>query len=545
MSMDNIDKKVVLCILDGLGYTKSHSNNAFYSAKTPMFDLLFSHAPNTLLSASGIIVGLPDDNCIGNSEVGHLTIGSGRTVKQGLSNINEYIAQGKLANNEKLLAMIRELESLPQASCHLLVLLSDGGVHSHINHLFSLISILIQHDINIKLHIFTDGRDVPPKSALLYYEEIKNRISGVNDDKLMIASISGRYYAMDRDKKFDRTALAYSAIAFGDSSVKFSQNDENDNLLSVEGLIKASYGNGINDEFIIPSANISYSGIQKSDSIIMLNFRADRVRQILSMLLMPESLKPFNCNQLNFKRALEITNAISCCLGFSKYSTILSESIVNLFPDIKVEDTLGYVLSSHGKKQLRLAETEKYAHVTFFFNGGVEEQFAGEDRVIIPSPNVATYDLKPEMSALEVTDSLIQAMQSQCYDFICVNFANADMVGHTGNIKAAITACEVLDNCIKKIVDNLPLNTDLLITSDHGNVEEMFNFESNQPHTAHTKNLVPFIYVNKELLLAYNNTEEKINLRISNASLADVAPTILDLLRLPKPLAMTGKSLIS
>ena len=489
-------KNFILCILDGWGYNPSHSPyNAWHLANTPNFDKIFSTYPYTTLGASGAKVGLPSDQ-MGNSEVGHLTIGSGRIIMQDLPRINKAIADGSFKHNNMLKVAMEEAKNGGKA-IHLIGLFSPGGVHSHIDHINYLCSLLEEGGIRFYIHAITDGRDVEPQSSLLYLAK-----SLYQDN---FATVIGRYYAMDRNKCWERTELAAQAIMNGIGS--------NEPFLKPTDVIEASYAQNRHDEFILPTTHKDYHGIAPGDLIITLNFRADRMKQLIEILLarIPEP------------KVISMTD----------YGPSSTRNI--LLPQNTIINTLGEILANNNKTQLRLAETEKYAHVTFFFNGGRHRPYGHEDRLLIPSPNVATYDLCPEMSAYELCDALCDAIKGGRYDFICVNFANADMVGHTGNIPAAIKACEVLDECMGRILKvTRDQKAELFITADHGNIEEMFDGSSNQPHTFHTCNPVPFIYVG-----------EHKHILQSDGGLGDVAPTILAKMGLLKPTEMTGKNLFS
>lgn len=486
----------ILCILDGWGYSKSRDNNAIAAAHTPNFDSLFekNHA---FLKTSGSDVGLPDGQ-FGNSEVGHMTIGSGKVVKQDLVRINETIETGALGQNAAFSEFIT-ISKTASSVCHIVGLLSDGGVHSHIDHILALAKFLKDKNIKVILHAILDGRDVAPQSALKY-------ISQAEANSIEICSISGRYYAMDRDERISRTTAYYDALC-GNTDEKFSDAKQ---------FINDCYLKQIYDEFIPPAKCVNYPGIQDGDSILFANFRADRMRQIANIVV----------NSQKF-------SSLGSIASLTEYSESLARTIKTLFPKDKIKDTLGSVISNLGKKQLRIAETEKYAHITYFLNGGTEQPYHLEDRILIPSPKVASYDIAPSMSAYQVTDALISAVKKQYYDFICLNFANADMVGHTGNFYATKIACETIDKCIGYIIDlSKEYRIELLVTADHGNAEELFDFKDNQPHTAHTMNDVPIVYHGMK------------NIGLLNGSLADIAPTILELMAIAKPESMTGKSLI-
>lgn len=526
--MNSKNKRVVLCILDGWGYSENRDHNAWFAAKTTHFDTLFAKCPNTLLDASGNHVGLPEEQ-MGNSEVGHMTIGSGRIILQDLERINEAIANGSFKKNyifDKICTVNNS------RNFHILGLLSDGGVHSHVNHIIEIAKIIYNKAENkskIYIHAILDGRDTNFKSAIKYIEMIEvalNKISSKNRDiAIQIATIAGRYYAMDRDDRYEKTEKAANAILAKDPSV-IIKNTPN-------AFINEQYEKGITDEFIEPVRMQSYNGIENNDVLVVTNFRADRIKQIIRV--------------------------ISDKFEEHVYMTHYSDDINNkantytLFEQTVPVNTLGEVLAANSKRQLRVAETEKYAHVTSFLNGGREELFELEDRILINSPIVHTYDLMPEMSAKEVTDAVIGNMRMKQYDFICVNFANLDMVGHTGHFEAAIKACEFIDVCVKRITDELDDDTVLLITSDHGNVEEMYDIEMQTKHTAHSVNPVPIVYVTKKLLAANNNIsdiKDNIKERISISKkkhefggLRDIAPTVLYIMNIDKPEEMSGDTL--
>ncbi len=505
---------VVLTILDGWGHREDTDHNAIHRARTPHFDALWNDYPHGIINASELHVGLPHGQ-MGNSEVGHMNIGSGRVVMQDLPRIDQAIASGALVQNKILVDFISSVKAAG-GNVHLMGLMSDGGVHSHQHHISSLATIIASHGAQVNIHAFLDGRDTPPKSALTYMEQFERDIKGV--DGIRIATVSGRYYAMDRDKRWERVKLAFDALTQG-----YGQH-----FSDWKSAIETSYANNITDEFVLPSVLNSYRGMKAGDGILMANFRADRAREILEALLDPQFK--------GFPRERPI--AFSAALGMSEYSSKHAAWMQTLFPPEPLTDILGEVLARNGLKQLRIAETEKYPHVTFFFNGGREEVFQGEDRIIVPSPKVATYDLKPEMSAFEVTDKLVAAIASGTYDVIIANYANTDMVGHTGDLEAATKAVEAVDQCLGRVWEAVEKQGGaLIITADHGNAEMMMDHASGQAHTAHTLNLVPLIIASPSLKgAAWNMPEGK---------LADIAPTLLDLLGLPIPSAMTGRSMVS
>ena len=484
-------KTVILCILDGFGIAED-KENAIAKANTPCLNYLFANYPNTTINASENYVGLPKGQ-MGNSEVGHMTIGSGRVIYQDLVRINQAIESDSLKDNPDLLRII-EHHQKSKTAVHLMGLCSDGGVHSHINHMIYLAKLIEQNNIEVKLHLFLDGRDVAPKSATQFLEQIDQLLK--RHSQIKIASIAGRFYAMDRDNRLERTKLSVKTIAEGIPKIT-----------SWQDYLSKQYEQNITDEFIVPAAFNDYDGIKKGDSIIFTNFRSDRIRQLAHKIL-----------ELDFAYKI----------GMTHYSKELS--LTSLFKEQLVKEGLGEILSSNNKKQLHIAETEKYAHVTFFFNGGREEPYVGEDRILIASPKVKTYDLQPEMSAFKVTEELVNAIGK--YDFIVVNYANADMVGHCGKMAASIEAVEVLDKVLQEIYKAIKQNEGvLLITSDHGNIESMG--DEHNPHTAHTLNPVPLIMVGMS------------NLKLKQGgSLSDIAPTILEIINIKQPDAMTGKSLI-
>lgn len=492
-------KPVILCILDGWGESSHDQHNAILQAHTPNWDSFIANFPHTTLDASAGAVGLPAGQ-MGNSEVGHMTIGAGRIIYQDLPRIDQAIASGDLAKNPNLKAFIDTLKTKGTGTCHLMGLLSPGGVHSHQKHLVALYKLLTQNGIKVYVHAFLDGRDTPPKSALGYLREF---MSETKD----LASLGGRYYGMDRDKRWERIEVAYQAIVSGQAPT-FT-----DPLAYVEEAYKA----GTTDEFIPPAIVQGYQGIQDGDGLLVANFRSDRVRQLLSLLI-------------------ERNEGLAAIAGMTQYSQTLAKSMITLFPPQKATHSLGELIADAGLKQLRIAETEKYAHVTFFFNGGAEHLFAGEDRILVPSPKVATYDLQPEMSAQEVTDKLIQAIDKDAYDFIVVNYANTDMVGHSGNLAATIKAVECVDHCLGQLFEALQAKGGLLmITADHGNAESMQDAQTHEAHTAHTTNPVPLLLINESL--------KGVHLR-EGGGLADIAPTLLTLMGLPIPAEMTGRGLV-
>ena len=507
-------KPVVLCILDGWGARESTENNAIKLANTPNYDAITAQFPGALLQTSGMAVGLPEGQ-MGNSEVGHMNIGGGRVVKQELPRIDEAISNDQLKDIECLKKSIAALKDTG-GTCHILGLLSPGGVHSHQDHMVGLAREYAKASIPVSIHAFTDGRDVPPKSALEFVQKFETDIA--NMENVRIATVTGRYFAMDRDNRWDRVAKAHNAIAVATGL----------NVATANAAINDAYQADLTDEFIEPSIIGDYSGMRDGDAIVMANFRADRAREIMATFVDPA----FD----GFVKLREVN--LCAAVGMSKYSDLLIKYMDCLFPTEPLKNTLGEIVSGHNLKQLRIAETEKFAHVTFFFNGGSEDLYDGEERILIPSPDVATYDLKPEMSAPEVTDKLVAAILAEKFDLIVVNYANPDMVGHTGVLEAAIKAVEAIDGCLGRLKDALQsVGGSMLVTADHGNIELMKDPKTGGPHTAHTTNLVPFILINDQ---ARSNDA----IKLENGALCDVAPTILSLMGLNQPGSMTGQSLI-
>ncbi|MFQ5892050.1 MAG: 2,3-bisphosphoglycerate-independent phosphoglycerate mutase, partial [Candidatus Methanofastidiosia archaeon] len=476
--------KLALIILDGWGLRDEKEGNAIALAKTPNMDLYLKKYPSTVLEASGKAVGLPE-GVMGNSEVGHLNLGAGRIVYQDLMRIDEAIRNSPFSKNKAILKAMKNAKR-ENSKLHLLGLLSDGGVHSHINQLYALMKVARNYNLKTFIHGILDGRDTPPTSALKFIEDLENfmREEGIGE----LSTLIGRYYGMDRDSRWERTKLAYDALVFGKGI----------RAVSAREALKMAYEKGETDEFVKPI--IFGERIENEDSTIFFNFREDRMRQLVKAFAEP-GFSEFKVKKLQI-----------CLVTMTRYYREMKIPVA--FEPNYVSKTLGEVLSKFGFTQLRIAETEKYAHVTYFFNGGREEVFKGEERILIPSPKVATYDKKPEMSAFDVTEEVVERIESNEYEFIVLNYANPDMVGHTGSLKAAIQAIETVDHCLSKVVDALlGVKSYVLITSDHGNAEEMF-YPDGTPHTTHTKNPVPFILVGKE---------EKLRKGI----LADVAPTIL------------------
>ena len=508
---------VVLAILDGWGHREEAENNAVKQASTPVFDALWHAYPHTLIEASGADVGLPDEQ-MGNSEVGHLTIGAGRIIQQELVRISNTVKENKLTLNPSLNEFCKNLKK-NEGTLHIMGLCSDGGVHSHINHLCGLIDWAAEKKLlKVSLHLFTDGRDTTAKSAHKYIKTIETKIksSGVGE----ISSICGRYWAMDRDNRWERTSKAYDLLTNPDFSISKQSAEEN---------INKSYEEGITDEFIEP-VRLSSSFLKDRDGVVFFNFRPDRARQLVKALKMKEF------DGFERKKIIDID-----VLTFTQYESGLPVSVA--FPPEPLNDLLGQVVSDHGLNQYRTAETEKYPHVTYFLNGGIEKPLKGEVRHLVPSPRVATYDLQPEMSADELTKSCIEAIETGIYSLVVINFANPDMVGHSGIMKAAIKANEKVDSCVGKLLNSIgKLGGSLLITADHGNSEMMVGPDG-QPWTAHTTNPVPVILVEGEKR-KLNGFGNDIKLREFGGGLSDLAPTLLHLLNLPKPQAMTGSTLI-
>ncbi len=500
----------MLIILDGFGYREDAKDNAIVGANTPNWDRLWSEAPHTLVSGSGLDVGLPEGQ-MGNSEVGHMSLGAGRIIYQSITRIDKAIADGDFQNNPAFCRAIDEAVSADKA-VHIMGLLSPGGVHSHENHIFAAIRMAAARGAqHIYLHAFLDGRDTPPRSALPSLQAADAVFDEVGIGR--IASIHGRYWAMDRDKRWDRVVKSYRLLTEGIGEFNCQS--------AVDGL-EAAYARDENDEFVAPTRIGDAAPFAEGDAVLFLNFRADRARQMAEAL----TAEGF----AGFERTARPKVHMVCT---TEYSADLSCPVA--FPPENVAESLGEVVANQGLSQLRIAETEKYAHVTFFFSGGREQEFPGEERKLIPSPDVATYDLKPEMSAPEVTDELVAAVNSGRYDLIVVNFANGDMVGHTGIYDAAVKAVEALDTCIGRIEEALLASGgQALITADHGNCEQMLDYDSGQAHTQHTTDPVPLVYIG----------HRGHALRQSGGILADIAPTILDLMDLEKPVAMTGTSLL-
>ncbi len=504
-------KPYALIIMDGYGVNDRHDGNAIYAAKTPNMDKYLKECPHSIVHASGMDVGLPDGQ-MGNSEVGHTNIGAGRIVYQELTRITKSIDDGDFFKNPALLGAIENCKK-NNSALHFAGLLSNGGVHSHNKHLYGLLRLAKENGIeNVHVHCFMDGRDVPPRSGAGFVEELVSQIRqiGVGD----IATVMGRYYAMDRDNRWERVEKAYNAMVLG----------EGNTCESAVTAMNESYNNDVTDEFVVPTVIVKDGApvgkIQENDSVIFFNFRPDRAREITRTIVDPD----FSGFDRKFFKTYYV------CM--TQYDATMPNVEVAFKPE-SLSNTFGEYISKKGLRQLRIAETEKYAHVTFFFNGGVEQVYDGEDRALINSPKVATYDLQPEMSAPEVTDEVVKRIESGEYDVVVLNFANCDMVGHTGVFEAAVKAVETVDECLGRVVDAiLKMGGKALITADHGNADQMVNYETGGPFTAHTTNVVP-------LVLIGDGAKE-----LKNGRLADLAPTMLDLMGLEKPSEMTGESLL-
>ena len=506
------DKLTMLMILDGFGINEKTEGNAIKLANTPNIDKLMNECPNTRIFTSGLAVGLPEGQ-MGNSEVGHTNIGAGRVVYQVLTRITKSIDDGDFFTVPEFNNAIENCKKY-NSKLHIMGLVSNGGVHSHNQHLYALLEYAKRKGFeDVYLHCFLDGRDTPPASGEGFLAELQEKLNEKQMGK--IATIAGRYYAMDRDKRWDREKLAYDAMV----------NGEGPKYNSVIQAIEESYQKEIFDEFVVPTVICNNQGepiakIEEHDSVIFFNFRPDRARQI-TRTLVDDTFNEFETKKLNLY-----------FVTFTQYDETLP-NVEIAFKPIALKNTFGEYISKLGYKQLRIAETEKYAHVTFFFNGGEEKIYEGEDRILVNSPKVATYDMQPEMSAYEVTEKVIGAINEDKYDSIILNFANSDMVGHTGNLEAAIKAVETLDECVQKIVDVVKRkNGVLLITADHGNSEQMIDYETGEPFTSHTTFPVPLILVGKD------------DVKLKEGKLADLAPTILDIMGLEKPEEMTGESII-
>ena len=505
-------KLAMLMILDGFGINENTDGNAVKLANTPNIDKLMKKYPTTEIYTSGLKVGLPEGQ-MGNSEVGHTNIGAGRIVYQELTKITKSIEDGDFFAIPEFIEAIENCKK-HNSKLHILGLVSDGGVHSHIRHLYGLLEMAKRRDFeNVYVHCFLDGRDTPPASGESYIMQLEEKMKEKGVGK--IASISGRYYAMDRDKRWDRVKKCYDALV----------NGEGNKATSATIAIEDSYQKEVFDEFVEPTVicngDTPIAKIEPHDSVIFFNFRPDRARQITRAIVDPD-FDGFETKKLK-----------TYFVCFTSYDETMP-NVKIAFKKEPIVNTFGEVISKNGLTQLRIAETEKYAHVTFFFNGGEEKQYPGEDRILVPSPKVATYDLQPEMSAREVTENVVKAINSEKYNAIILNYANPDMVGHTGSLPAAIKAVETIDECVGKVVEAvLAHDGTLIITADHGNCEQMIDYKTGEPHTAHTTNPVPLILV--------SNNE---NYKVKSGKLADLAPTLLEILGIEKPVEMTGESIL-
>ena len=505
-------KPVMLLILDGWGYRKEiTADNAIEQGHTPNWHQCLKDYPHSLIQTSGLAVGLPEGQ-MGNSEVGHTNLGAGRVVMQDLPKIDMAVKDGSLAQNPVLVKLINKLKENGR-TCHLMGLMSPGGVHSSQKHIEALAGILNAQGISTAVHAFLDGRDTPPESAVDFVQQFVDNTAAMKNVK--IATLSGRFYAMDRDKRWDRVEKAYNNMVLADGK----------RYASAAEAIKASYAEKVSDEFVVPCVIGDYQGFADGDAVLMANFRADRAREILYALADKEF------DGFARKKVFDLSIAV----GMTEYSVDHNRFMQTMFPPEALVNIFGEVVADNGLTQLRIAETEKYAHVTFFFNGGEEKEFAGESRILVPSPKVATYDLKPEMSVYEVTEHLVDAIEKQKYDVIICNFANGDMVGHTGIMEAALKAVAAVDDCLGKVVKAIKdVNGVLLVTADHGNAEKMVDEKTGQPYTAHTVGDVQAVLVNGPQNIT----------ALNNGKLADISPTLLDLLGIAQPKEMTGHSLL-
>lgn len=502
-------KTLALFILDGWGYREETDNNAIAAANTPVLDQLSKDFASTLISGSGLDVGLPPGQ-MGNSEVGHVNLGAGRVVYQDFTKITKAIDDGTFVENKVLTDAIDKAVSADKA-VHIMGLLSDGGVHSHIDHLHAAIELASARGAKkIYLHGFLDGRDTPPQSAKRFVKQSEDFCAGI--EGAQIASLIGRYFAMDRDNRWDRVQLAYNMLVNGDAEV-------NSDLAT--SAVAESYAQDVSDEFVKPTTIGNYGGMESGDTVLFMNFRADRARE-LSHALITDGFKGF---ERGAKPDLEF-------VMLTEFESTLNAPVA--YPTVNLVNVMGEWLSNHGKTQLRISETEKFAHVTFFYSGGKEDEYEGETRVLIPSPDVATYDLQPEMNSEKLTDAIIEAIEAGTYDAIICNFPNGDMVGHTGNFAAAVKACEAVDHCLGRITKALIANDgECLITADHGNAEKMKDASTGIAHTAHTSEPVPFVYFGRPATARNDGT------------LSDVAPTMLYLMGMDQPAEMTGKPIVT
>jgi 2,3-bisphosphoglycerate-independent phosphoglycerate mutase len=508
----NAPRPIMLCILDGWGHRTDRSNNAILGARTPNFDRLVATCPQGLIDASESFVGLPKGQ-MGNSEVGHMNLGAGRVAVPDLPRIDTAIEDGSLAQNPILAGTISTLKQ-SGAALHLMGLASPGGVHAHQDHLVFLTNLIAGHGVPVWIHAFLDGRDMPPRSALECLDHIQ---AGLKPGlPIRFATVTGRFYAMDRDKRWERVTVAYDAIVDAKGESATTPRDS----------VERGYAATLDDEFVLPTVIDGYAGMKDGDALLMFNYRSDRAREILTALLDPR-FDGFNRNRV-------VT--FGAAVGMVEYSAALNPFLKTLFPPAIIKMGLGETVSRAGLKQLRIAETEKYAHVTFFFNGGEERVFEGEERILVPSPKVKTYDMKPEMSAPEVTDKLVEAIGSGKFDLIVVNYANTDMVGHTGDLAAATRAVEAVDGCLGRLMPAIQAAGGVMfVTADHGNAEQMYDEQSHQKHTQHTLNRVPALLFNGPASVH----------SLSDGKLADVAPTMLALMGVPQPVEMTGRSMLS
>lgn len=503
-------RPAVLLILDGWGLSEKIEYNAIAAADKPNWDRLWRNYPHTALRTSGSAVGLPGGQ-MGNSEVGHLNLGAGRVVYQEFTRVSRSIRTGSFFSNLTLTGAV-DLAKENGKAVHILGLLSPGGVHSHEEQIHAMLKLAVERGVPTYLHAFLDGRDMPPKSAEASLRKLAEVFEEIGGGRLV--TVVGRYFAMDRDHRWDRIKKAYDLIAAGSGEYVYPD---------AFAALEAAYERGETDEFVAPTRIGDPQPVRDGDVIINMNYRSDRARQITRPFIEPD----FDC----FERAA--VPRVGRYVSLTQYNKEFDIPVA--YPPERLDNTFGQYIAKLGLRQLRIAETEKYAHVTFFFNGGVEEPNEGEDRILVPSPQVATYDLQPEMSAYEVTDKLVEAIGSRVYDTVICNYANGDMVGHTGNFDAAVQAIEVLDKCIGRVVEaTREVGGELLITADHGNAEQMRDPEIGQPHTAHTTNLVPLIYVGRQA-----------DSLVENGALCDIAPTLLQIMGLPQPTEMTGRSLLS
>ena len=500
---------VVLCIMDGWGHRTDPAHNAVALANTPVFDRLWAGCPHSFLAASGADVGLPDGQ-VGNSEVGHMNIGAGRVVQQDLPQLNNATKDGSLTAHPALKDLASNL-ALTGGAVHVIGLVSPGGVHAHQDHMLAVIRGLADAGVPVVIHGFTDGRDVLPRDAGVSLPDFLSQLP----ENATLGSLTGRYFGMDRDHRWGRTQKAYDAIALGHAEFHADGGLQ---------ALQAGYVRGESDEFLQATIVGGYTGMRDGDGLVMMNFRADRARQILDCFYRPETT---SCKTQPI--------ALRPALGMTSYSADLDEFVTPLYPPVELADTLGEVVAAAGRRQLRLAETEKYPHVTFFFNGGDETMRDGEDRALVPSPNVPTYDQLPQMSASGVLAKAVASLKAKSHDLLVINFANPDMVGHTGDLAAAITAVETVDACVGELVAAIKAaDGQMLLTADHGNCEVMWDSKAESPHTAHTTNLVPLILVN-------GNDGAS----LTDGRLADLAPSLLAMMGIDQPASMTGKSLFA